>query len=99
MDKQTHSRKASEDDIRGSSKLDIITNGLATKFSAIATSDFILINAVADWAQNLKTWSYQEIVSESDSFNLYGVNGDEDNATSPWDPRVHRFEYNKPPQE
>ncbi len=82
------SRKVSTTDATGSKNLDVITNGLATYFSVIDDTDYYLIDAITEWADGGRVMSYQELASISDTNNLYGVNGDEDNPTSDRDPRV-----------
>jgi len=63
----------------GSRNLDILTNGLATFFSAINPSTYALIQAIDIYASTGKRQSYQEIIKLGDSNNLLGINGDEDN--------------------
>ena len=72
----------------GSKNLDVITNGLATYFSVIDDTDYYLIDAITEWAQGGRVFSYQELADISDTNNLYGVNGDEDNPTDADDPAV-----------
>ncbi|GIL17358.1 MAG: hypothetical protein BroJett040_11090 [Oligoflexia bacterium] len=67
----------------GTKNLDILTNGLATYFSAIVPSTYQVIKAIDQWATSGRKVSYQEIIEEADSNNLLGVNGDEDNPTEP----------------
>lgn len=81
-------RKFSERDVKGTKNLDIVTNGLETLFAVIDTSDFYLLDAVALWAEGKGALSYQRLSTLSDSKNLYGVNGDEDNPKSEDDARV-----------
>ena len=81
-------RKASAQDPRGTRNLDVITNGLATYFSVIDTTDFYLFDAVTNWADGRGALSYQRLADSSDTQNLYGVNGDEDNPTSEDHPSV-----------
>lgn len=71
--------KKSEVDPNGTKNLDIITNGLSTYFSAIAPSNQAVFNAIEKWALTNEKTSYQKIIEEADSFNLIGINGDEDN--------------------
>lgn len=62
----------------GSQHLDIMTNGLATLFSAIEPSTMAIIKALDRYMLSGQKSSYQEIVREADSYNLLGINGDED---------------------
>ena len=64
----------------GTKNLDIITNGLATLFIAIEPSTMPLLKAIDQYMQTGIKTSYQSIISKSDSENLIGINGDEDNA-------------------
>lgn len=81
-------RKKSATDMAGTKNLDVITNGLATYFSVIDDTDYYLIDAITEWAQGGRVFSYQELADISDTNNLYGVNGDEDNPTDAADPAV-----------
>lgn len=81
-------RKKSSRDSQGTKNLDVLTNGLATYFDVMDTSDFYLINAVYGWARGNRPVSYQRLADMTDSDNLYGVNGDEDNPTDEDDPAV-----------
>ncbi|MBI1859582.1 MAG: hypothetical protein HYR96_01520 [Deltaproteobacteria bacterium] len=63
--------------------LDILTNGLATEFDGMAPVDLELIKAVDDWSFGGKVRSYQALSRVMDTHNLFGVNGDQDNPTSP----------------
>jgi hypothetical protein len=81
-------RKATEQDPTGSRNLDVITNGLATYFSVIDTADFYLFDAVTNWADGRGALSYQRLADATDTNNLYGVNGDEDNPTTEDHPSV-----------
>lgn len=63
----------------GSKNLDILTNGLATLFVAIDSSNKALLKAIENFAINGHKASYQEIISAGDSYNMLAVNGDEDN--------------------
>lgn len=69
-------------DPTGTKNLDIITNGLATYFSAIYSSNKAVISAIENWAMTGTKTSYQSILKEADSNNMIGVNGDEDNPTT-----------------
>lgn len=73
-------RKVSPKDREGTKNLDILTNGLATYFSVMHDTDFALIRAVEAWASGQAPVSYQTLARQIDSGNLFGVNGDEDNA-------------------
>lgn len=73
-------RKISSKDREGTKNLDILTNGLATYFSVMHDTDFALIRAVDAWASGKETMSYQTLARQIDSENLFGINGDEDNA-------------------
>lgn len=76
-------RKATRSDPRGSWNLDIMTNGLATYFSLFTFTDLTIVKAIDAWASGTTTLSYQKLVPEMDSGNLFGINGDEDNPTEP----------------
>ena len=75
-------RKKSKTDPKGTRNLDILTNGLATYFSVMGETDLVLVQAIVDWASNKTPATYQQIATEIDSGNLFGVNGDEDNPVS-----------------
>jgi hypothetical protein len=66
----------------GTQNLDIITNGLATLFAAIDSSNKAVFNAVELYFDKGVKTSYQKIIAEADSYNLIAVNGDEDNPTN-----------------
>ncbi|OFZ20263.1 MAG: hypothetical protein A2X94_15430 [Bdellovibrionales bacterium GWB1_55_8] len=72
-------RKSSPSDRRGTKNLDILTTGLATSFDVGHETNLVLIQAIDHWASSGGRVSYQELASEIDSENLFGVNGDEDN--------------------
>ncbi len=76
-------RKSTAANRRGSKNLDIMTNGLATYFSVLGESDMELIQAIDAWAAGGAAKSYQDLARAIDSDNLFGVNGDEDNPTTP----------------
>ncbi|MCS6837454.1 MAG: hypothetical protein NZ480_01285, partial [Bdellovibrionaceae bacterium] len=78
-------RKVTKSDPKGRKNLDILTNGLATYFSVLGDSTFVLIDAIERWASNQRAVSYQAIAREIESQNLFGVNGDEDNPTAEHD--------------
>ena len=70
-------------DTTGTKNLDIMANGLATAFEGMDEVDLALVNAIDKFAQR-KTWtSFQRIARDVDTDNLFTVNGDEDNPTSP----------------
>ena len=72
--------KKSATDPNGTKNLDIITNGLETYFSAIASpSTEALLSALIDYTENSQRVSYQSIIDNADSGNLIAINGDEDN--------------------
>lgn len=75
--------KAGAGDPKGTRQLDILTNGLATLFSVMQDTNLALIKAVDRWTSKNGATSYQRLAQEIDSDNLFGVNGDEDNPTSP----------------
>lgn len=81
-------RKATSADPEGTKNLEVVTNGLDTYFTVINKIDFYLFNAVANWAEGEGALSYQKLAVRSDSGNLYGVNGDEDNPTTEEDEEV-----------
>lgn len=64
---------------KGSKDLDIITNGLATYFTAIDDSLKVVLAALDAWSAQGYKMSYQEIADMADSNNLFAVVGDEDN--------------------
>ncbi len=76
-------RKQSRRDPRGTKNLDIITTGLATSFFTENETNLALIQSIADWAAGKRVVSYQELARQIDTDNLLGVNGDEDNPTTP----------------
>ena len=63
----------------GSKDLDIITNGLATYFTAIDDSLKVVLAALDAWSAKGYKMSYQDIADMADSNNLFAVVGDEDN--------------------
>lgn len=82
---QYFARKRTENDPRGTKNLDIMTNGLATYFYVMPEATGATIQAV-EQALNYYIGSgvlvsYQDIAASIDSNNLFGINGDEDNAT------------------
>lgn len=78
-------RKMTAKDPKGSKKLDIFTNGLATAFDAMPAASAALAIALeksltyAEAGTNFV--SYQSLAKQIDSDNLFGVNGDEDNVS------------------
>ena len=76
-------RKATTKDPKGTKKLDIFTNGLATYFHTMPDSNAALATAVEKAVEMAATGkgyvSYQTLAAQIDSDNLFGVNGDEDN--------------------
>lgn len=76
-------RKKTSKDPNGTKKLDIFTNGLATTFDSMQTSNAALATALEmslDYAANGTNFvSYQTLAKQIDSDNLFGINGDEDN--------------------
>lgn len=77
-------RKKTATDPKGTKKLDIFTNGLATTFdsmTASSTSLAIALEKSLKYAANGSNFvSYQTLAKQIDSDNLFGINGDEDNA-------------------
>lgn len=71
--------KATDQDPAGTKNLDIMTNGLATYFSAITPSNQAVMNAILNYAETGLKTSYQKIITEADSGNLLSILGDEDN--------------------
>ena len=59
--------------------LDIVVNGLATYFYAIAPSNNVLFEAVYDYFDSEVETDYQDISGNADSDNLFFVTGDEYN--------------------
>ena len=80
---QYFKRKKSATDLGGTKKLDILTNGLSTLFSAMPKASQALAEAFEKAANISQTGaeylSYQSLAKQIDSENLFGVNGDEDN--------------------
>ncbi|MEK6580420.1 MAG: hypothetical protein AABZ55_14435, partial [Bdellovibrionota bacterium] len=76
-------RKATSSDPKGSKNLDIMTNGLSTLFDVMSRSNLPVVKAIDAWMNHKGSVSYQDLAQEIDSRNLYGINGDEDNPTSP----------------
>jgi hypothetical protein len=78
-------RKISALDPKGTKKLDILTNGLATTFYSIPYSSAALSMALEkalNYASTNNVFvSYQELAKRMDSNNLFGINGDEDNES------------------
>jgi hypothetical protein len=76
-------RKKSKSDPKGTKKLDIFTNGLATTFDSMQVSVAALATALEmslEYAGEGKNFvSYQTLAKQIDSDNLFGINGDEDN--------------------
>lgn len=81
---QYFERKVSTQDPKGTKKLDIFTNGLATAFDAMPNASAALATALEkalDYAQTGNGFvSYQTLAKQIDSDNLFGINGDEDNV-------------------
>ena len=77
-------RKITASDPKGTKKLDIFTNGLATLFNAMPAASQALAVALEkalNLAKDGKTLvSYQTLAKQIDSDNLFGINGDEDNV-------------------
>jgi hypothetical protein len=73
-------RKKTLADKAGTKNLDIMTNGLATYFDVMESTNLVLVNAIEHWAVTGKKISYQKIAQDIDSHNLFGINGDEDNT-------------------
>lgn len=71
--------KSTDQDPEGTKNLDIMTNGLATYFSAITPSNEALMSAVLTFAESGVKTSYQDIITRADSGNLLSILGDEDN--------------------
>ncbi len=76
-------RKESPADPRGTKNLDIITNGLATYFTAIDPSTNTLLSAIDAWGSSGRSMSYPQMIQLMDSDNLIGINGEEDNPDRP----------------
>lgn len=75
-------RKMTEQDPKGTKKLDIFTNGLSTYFHVLTNANVVMTEAVEKALQmsaNGQYVSYQTIAQEIDSDNLFGIVGDEDN--------------------
>lgn len=68
-------------DPKGTKNLDILVNGLSTGYDLEA--DVVMLRALHLWAQSGHWTSYQTLAKRMDSENLFTVNGDEDNPTSP----------------
>lgn len=77
-------RKMTAADPKGTKKLDIFTNGLATAFDAMPAASAALAVALEkslNFAVNGSNFvSYQTMAKQIDSDNLFGINGDEDNV-------------------
>ncbi len=80
---QYFERKMTAKDPKGSKKLDIFTNGLATYFHVMPESNraiAIAFEKALGYAQAGNGFvSYQSLAKQIDSDNLFGINGDEDN--------------------
>lgn len=76
-------QKRTSTDPKGTKNLDILTNGLLTYFYAMHSTNMNLIKAILAWAEGKATVSYQALAKDIDSNNLFGINGDEDNPTTP----------------
>ena len=78
-------RKISTFDPKGTKKLDILANGLATTFYSMPYSSAALSMALEKALDYVSTnsgfLSYQELAKQMDSNNLFGINGDEDNES------------------
>lgn len=77
------SRKKTEADPKGRKNLEVLTTGLATRFSDIDGGNIALLRVLDQWIEKRGAPSYQEIVRRLEHNNLVGVNGDEDNPTVP----------------
>jgi hypothetical protein len=77
-------RKVTTKDPKGTKKLDIFTNGLSTAFNAMPDASAALAMALEkaiNYAEAGNSFvSYQTLAKQIDSNNLFGINGDEDNA-------------------
>jgi hypothetical protein len=77
-------RKVTAKDPKGSKSLDIFTNGLSTFFHVMPASNkaiAIALEKALSYAQTGAGFvSYQTLAKQIDSDNLFGINGDEDNA-------------------
>lgn len=77
-------RKITAADPKGTKKLDIFTNGLATAFDAMPGASAALAVALEKSltyaAAGTNFVSYQTLAKQIDSENLFGINGDEDNV-------------------
>ncbi len=76
-------RKMTAQDPKGTKKLDVFTNGLATYFHVMPASNkaiaVALEKAINYYTTGVGYVSYQTLAKQVDSNNLFGVNGDEDN--------------------
>ena len=76
-------RKQTAANPKGTKQLEVLTNGLATYFSVMHSTNLVMVQAISAWASEKATPSYQAIAKQLDSKNLFGVNGDNDNPTTP----------------
>ena len=76
-------RKITKKDPKGTKKLDIFTNGLATYFHVMPDSNKALAvafeKALGYATSGVGFVSYQTLAKQIDSDNLFGITGDEDN--------------------
>ncbi len=70
-------------DPKGTKNLDILANGLSTSFDSDINTDMALVNAIHVWVKQGQRTSYKTMARRIDTDNLFTVNGDEDNPTSP----------------
>jgi len=75
--------KAKIEDPSGTKNLDIMANGVSTAFDVMHDTDMAVIRVIDRFATRNVWTSYQKIARDIDSDNLFTVNGDEDNPTSP----------------
>lgn len=79
FNQEFYNRKKTANDANGTKQLDILTNGLSTLFSVIGSTNQDFFTAIDSWATGTYVTSYQELARSIDSYNLFGINGDEDN--------------------
>jgi|GEM_PF-402192 len=80
--KRTKSSKRKVDPA-GTANLDIMANGLSTAFDVMHETDMAVVKVIDKYASRNIWTSYQKLARDIDSDNLFTVNGDEDNPTSP----------------
>lgn len=75
--------KRTPQDTVGSKSLDIFTNGLATYTTVTPNVTMALLSTLDKWGTSGVAKTYQQLATEIDSNNLFGINGDEDNPPVP----------------